>query len=755
MAYNSLNLSLPICKRTRVHGAALLCIASLSTAWAQNTTPEITITSPAPQQVSGFGDVPLSKAPFSAISIDNTTLRDIGATRISDALRLDASVTDSYNSPAYWDILSVRGYTLDNRYNYRREGLPISAETMIPMENKERIELLKGTSGIQAGTSSPGGLANYVVKRAPTGNNDTIRAVTTSYGNGNSSSIALDLGGRFGETKEFGYRFNTAYENLNPYIQNTQGHRHLVALAMDWRVSADSKLEFEFENSERQQIGVNAYSLLANSADPKGLPSLPPTVNGKLNITRQPWSVPGVFESQTGSVRFKQNIGNEWLWTTQYGGQRLKTDDRLSFASGYNCFGNLDASGTTKLCDRYTSDGRFELNDFRSDNERRLTDAFQTEVAGKTQLGNTTHNVTLSLTRLRQLDQMPPMQAWNSAGEGSISGGGMNHASPAPGWPNTNRSEYSTEIAVKDRIELTPKTSVWTGLRHTSYSRSSEQNASCDPETFVCTSAAGTNAVLSKGNITTPWLALSHQVEKTLVFLSHGQGLELLAVPNTPLYTNSGKFLSVARSKQTELGIRSLTTADRETPWNWSASVFHIERPLAYDVPDGSISQRVSNGQQIHQGLDAGLQWTRQEWFISGQAQWLNARISGATVNPSLNDSQPLNVPALTLRALAQYRWSQVPGLRTSLRLNYEGERLAFQEVIANQTSTLNLPAWTTLDFAAHYDTRIQGTRTEWTVGIDNLMDQHYWRESPKQFGHYYLYPGAPRTARISLRTSF
>ena len=199
MAHHPLNFHSPIFKRTRTHAAALLCIASVSAALAQSAAPEITITSPLPQQSSSFADVPLIKAPFSAISIDSTTLRDLGATLISDALRLDASVTDSYNSPAYWDILSVRGYLLDNRYNYRRDGLPINAETMIPMENKERIELLKGTSGIQAGTSSPGGLANYVVKRAPSANDESIRAVTASYGTGKSSGIALDVGNRFGE----------------------------------------------------------------------------------------------------------------------------------------------------------------------------------------------------------------------------------------------------------------------------------------------------------------------------------------------------------------------------------------------------------------------------------------------------------------------------------------------------------------------------------------------------------------------------
>jgi iron complex outermembrane receptor protein len=154
--------------------------------------------------------------------------------------------------------LSVRGFTLDNRHNYRRESMPISAETMIPMENKERIELLKGTSGIQAGTSSPGGLVNYVVKRAPTRANQQIRNVTLSYGQGDNRSIAADLGGRFGEVAEFGYRFNVAHEDLNPYIRNTKGHRDLVALAMDWRLKPGTVIDFEFEQSHREQIGKTA-----------------------------------------------------------------------------------------------------------------------------------------------------------------------------------------------------------------------------------------------------------------------------------------------------------------------------------------------------------------------------------------------------------------------------------------------------------------------------------------------------------------
>ena len=114
-----------------------------------------------------------------------------------------------------------------------------------------------------------------------------------------------------------------------------------------------------------------------------------------------------------------------------------------------------------------------------------------------------------------------------------------------------------------------------------------------------------------------------------------------------------------------------------------------------------------------------------------------------------MNGQRALNVPRMSLRAVAQYRFAGSPGLRSSLRLNHEGTRRV------TENGSIQLPAWTTLDLATHYDTRIQGTRTQWTLAIDNLADRRYWRESPKQYGHYYLYAGAPRTLRLAVKASF
>jgi iron complex outermembrane receptor protein len=333
--------------------------------------------------------------------------------------------------------------------------------------------------------------------------------------------------------------------------------------------------------------------------------------------------------------------------------------------------------------------------------------------------------------RSRQFDRLQATQLYSYAGTSAAYGSAVPVQVLDQTYPNTNRSEYSTELSVTDRMEISAKTSAWFGLRHTQSDRSTVYLDTTNP-----------NPKRQNTGFTTPWLALSHEyINGSTVYASYGEGVELFATPNNANYLNAGQFLGVHRSRQAELGAKG--QVGKELSWN--AALFYIERPLAYDY----AYERVVDGTQTHKGLDAGLQWRYQQWLLAGQAQWLHARISDTSLNTELNGSKPLNVPSYTLRALAQYRFTDIPGLRTSLRLSHEGSRHVTED------GSIKLPGWTTLDFATHYDTRIDGARTQWTLGIDNLANHHYWRESPKQFGHYYLYPGAPRTFRIGVKASF
>ena len=67
---------------------------------------------------------------------------------------------------------------------------------------------------------------------------------------------------------------------------------------------------------------------------------------------------------------------------------------------------------------------------------------------------------------------------------------------------------------------------------------------------------------------------------------------------------------------------------------------------------------------------------------------------------------------------------------------------------------SIQLPSWTRFDAALRYDTKLNNVNTSWTVGVENLADRSYWKESPYQFGHVYLFPGAPRTLRLAFTAS-
>ncbi|SEF27697.1 TonB-dependent siderophore receptor [Variovorax sp. NFACC27] len=691
--------------------AVVLFTAACGAHAQQAALPEVTVNdaAAAPQaDISGFGDVPLRELPISATVIDSKQLQASGARRLADLTQFDSSVTDAYNSAGYWDYLTVRGFVLDNRFNYRREGLPISAETSIPLDNKERVEILRGTSGIQAGTSAPGGLVNYVVKRPTEQDLRAVRIETTSRG---SLLGAIDLGGRFGENRQFGYRINVASENLKPLTHNLDGNRNLFSLAADWRITRDSVLEFEIEQSRKTQPSQNGYSLLGSV--------LPAPVDPRINLNNQPWSQPSVFKALTGTLRFSQALNADWRWSAQIGQQRLKTDDRLAYAFGCGAEGNYD---------RYCSDGTFDVYDFRSENERRTQTAGSINLKGNVTTGSVRHELGFGLMQSRVRNRFDN-QAYNYAGTGNIWGTAIVPPAPDATTPQTNRDEKSTEFSVQDAIRWNDRFTTWLGARHTRLDRSSIGNDGSNPTGY-------------KQDVTTPWIAASYAIQPGLMaYASWGRGVESQVVPNKiSQYSNAGQALPALRSRQWELGIKGGSDA-----FNWQLAWFDISRPMTnIDLCSGLCEVR-NDGKAVHRGLEAGAQWNQGPWRIGGSLTLIDAKRRGSTANPALNGESPTNVPKQVLRAQTAYRFASVPGLEVAGQLSYEGRRNVLPD------GSVTLPSWTRVDAVLRYDTKLRGANASWTLSIDNLFDRRYWKESPYQFSHVYLFPGAPRTLRLRL----
>ena len=122
----------------------------------------------------------------------------------------------------------------------------------------------------------------------------------------------------------------------------------------------------------------------------------------------------------------------------------------------------------------------------------------------------------------------------------------------------------------------------------------------------------------------------------------------------------------------------------------------------------------------------------------------LKAQREGSS-NAAANGKRPVNVPEFVARAYGAWRVPGVNGLELQGSLSHEGHRA----VLADES--VMLPAWTRVDASLRYETQVGAATTTWVLGVDNLANRRFWRESPLQFGHVYLYPGAARTLRLSV----
>ncbi len=135
------------------------------------------------------------KTPQSVSVLGADILLATGANTLSQAIKLDASLADSYNTTGYIENMSIRGFLLDPSSNYRRNGLAISNYAPLALENKERIEILKGVAGMQSGVSSPGGLVNFVTKGPVPDSFNTVQFTTNSNG---GAKAHMDSNGLWG-----------------------------------------------------------------------------------------------------------------------------------------------------------------------------------------------------------------------------------------------------------------------------------------------------------------------------------------------------------------------------------------------------------------------------------------------------------------------------------------------------------------------------------------------------------------------------
>ena len=689
------------------------------------TLVDVTITGKAAPvldvQSTDVGGLGLSwfKTPQSVSTLGTDILLATGASTLSQAIKLDASLADSYNTTGYIENMSVRGFLLDPSSNYRRNGLAISNYTPLALENKERIEVLKGIAGMQSGVSSPGGLVNFVTK-APVA--DTFNTVQLSTNSNGGAKVHLDSSGAWGNT---GVRLNLATENLQSHFNQANGTRQFASLALAKPLNSDTIVSLDLEYHHKSQPSVPGLGLLDTNGDGVG-DTLPDQINPRLNLNDQSWSLPFQIQSTTLQLGLKTRLSQNWTAQGSLGVQRTRVNDRLAFPDGCSNATNYVYPG---LC----ANGDIDIYDFRSDGEERTSWGWDAKAMRDFNWLGFGQQVTVGVSGRGNRDDLLPLQAYNYVGSTNIYTPVRLPADASLAELNTNTRQRAIDGFVTLVSNLSTSLQTVLGLRTSALSRSSARSD-------------GSRAVSINQTISTPWLAASWQTSaSSMVYASWGQGVELEVVPNRPgRFMNYGEALPALKSEQFEMGWKWQI----EPRFSFSAAAFSIERPYADDqFSSTGLPTRVTGGKSArHQGLELALQGrVSTELAVQSTLSVLDARYATA-IDPALVGKRVTNVPTLKASVFADYKLAALPGFSLHGLLGFEEGKTASAD------GTASLPSALQLDLGLRYAHRIHNKAVRWQLGVDNLTDRIYWREAPTQsWGGVYLFPSAPRTFKASV----
>ena len=189
--------------------------------------------------------IPLSakELPASVTILSDDLLEDLGARNLGLVLPYVAGVANGDNGGVNRDIFVIRGFQNDNRYiNGIRSS--ITAEGRPALDTIERVEIVKGPSGVEGSLTAPGGFVNIITKKPQY----TLGAeVFGSIGDANFYRGGIDITGPIAGDI-IAARLIAAYEDKQQWRLGRQ-NRPIITIApsVNLRLGSETNVLVEYE----------------------------------------------------------------------------------------------------------------------------------------------------------------------------------------------------------------------------------------------------------------------------------------------------------------------------------------------------------------------------------------------------------------------------------------------------------------------------------------------------------------------------
>lgn len=677
-------------------------------------------------QVGSFRGARVIDTPMTVSVIPQEVIASQQALTLLDALKNTAGVTQSQTTPTVYNNLAIRGINVENRGNFRlNSSLPIVNLIDLPLEDKDRVEALKGASALYYGFTTPSGIINLTMKR-PT--QDPFARVT-AFGNDHGSLGGhVDASGTWGM---FGARVNAVYAGVDSGIDKTYGHRTLLAGAFDFRPNDRLTVSMDAEYIEKT---VPEPTVIRFTTPPKSTPTnlyptitLPPLLAADVNLG-EAWMKNEADETNVlGHVNYKLN--DAWAITFDAGRSELHRTRRFS---------------TFNPANLATGEGTLAIT-LQNGNEY-INENIRAEVAGTFYTGPFLHELLFGVSR----NERTQFNATSTSGLCPNAAGvrvtcTQNYIRPRP-IPETPLGSSSIGVLTGiedvgyyafDRIKYGEWLQVLAGVRKSDYK---ETNRTVGKTTFKDKPTSYSVGVVVKPR------------EWASVYGTYIEGLE--STPIAPANAvNAGAQLPATSSTQYEAGVK----VEPHRGLLFQAAYFDIRRGVAYV---NSASVYVQDGRARFKGLEYSLTGEVTHDFslylsglfldakqTSGAATAIATSPTGVvTVTPTSVGKLIENTPKRTFSVAGEYRLDKwIEGLSVNGGAFYTGRRAI------NNLNQAFIPGYTLFNLGAAYRTDLSGHEMTFRVNAENITQKKYWAST----GALLLAEGAPSTIKFSVSSLF
>lgn len=639
--------------------------------------------------------IPIERVPQSVQIVTAEEIIEQGAQSIGDLLRNVPSANAGYSRVGAYQSFSlkVRGFLADQMRNGIRQRYYEDVDASA-LSNIERVEVLKGPSGVLYGQSAVGGIVSIITKQ-PMEEGAASMAVTL----GNYDQKVLTLDATTGLAPGLAIRVTGEMEQSGTFVDYQDIDRLNAGLSLAWNPADNVSAHLVAEYVERDTKRHPGLSI-PGTVQSNGVRDLALGLNlGEPAVDRMKAHAPLVqFWVDLG-------LGGGWTLTPRFQYQEFNT-----------LFTQIRLRAPEANLTTIARNGRIG----HENDEYYIA---QLDLAGELKTGPVTHKLLAgfeygwergrftqsNLTNVTSIDVLNPVYSYNTV-------------VPASTFAFDNFYNIDGQaLYLQDQIDLTAKWNLIGAVRHSWIDASSGDIGSAPSA-----QAATSNTIWQLGSTYKLTDALS-------VYAGYNTGFDVES--SAGARAADGKPLKPEESNQAEIGLRL-----RSGTFRGSLSAFQIQRVNALTTDPLNPDFSINVGKQRVRGVEIEGEWQLLPWWtINAGYAWLDGEIV-----KSNDGDQGKRLGDVPEHSITLHTDVTVPGTELTLRagLNHVSDR-----VLVNG-SDVELPAYTLVDLGAGYD--FGAFRVD--VTLRNLLDERYFTASGNSFA---VMPGDPRTVSLRFGVDF